>query len=278
MEGAISSSIIEDKVKARLSGIYQRSDDRVDNVNPNGLEDAFEEYDDFAGRLLVEITPDDRSSYLINLHGRRLRGGNRTFFANAIQPGTNELIAGFDRFEGASDSVQVSEVDNYGVSLTANWENVWGGTLTSISAFEQVTNFALGDVDGGVGAAFLGNSFLEFIPFPAESADGVTAHGQYKQEIRFTHDFGNVVNLTLGAFAFQEDLNLDNISFDSLSLGNPINAFGTQTQETTSLTLFGSAARNVTGVVLAEGGVDFNNLTAFVNEPTLYAVEVTKRF
>jgi len=36
--------------------------------------------------------------------------------------------------------------------------------------------------------------------------------------------------------------------------------------------------RNVTGVVQAEGGVDFNNFTAFVNEPTLYAVEVTKRF
>lgn len=36
--------------------------------------------------------------------------------------------------------------------------------------------------------------------------------------------------------------------------------------------------RNLTGVVQAEGGVDFNNFTAFVNEPTLYAVEVTKRF
>lgn len=255
LEGAISGALVEDKVAARLSGIYQRSDDRVDNINPNGLEDAFEEFDDFAARLLVEITPDDRSSYLLNIHGRSLRGGSRTFFANAIAPGTNELVANFNRFEGASDSVQISEVDNIGVSLTANWDEVWGGTLTSISAFEQVTNFARGDVDGGVGAAFLGNNFPGFIPFSAESADGVTSHGQYTQEIRFNRDFGNVVNLTLGAFAFHEDLNLENISFDSLSPGNPINAFGTQNQETTSLALFGSVAWNVNDRLTATAGL-----------------------
>lgn len=255
LEGAISGSLIEDKVKARLSGIYQRSDDRVDNANPDAREAAFEEFDDFAGRLLVEITPDDRSSYLINLHGRSLRGGSRTFFANAIQPGTNELVDGFDRFEGASDSFQVSKVDNIGISLTANWENVWGGTLTSISAYENVTNFARGDVDGGVGAAFLGNSFPGIIPFPAESADGVTEHGQYTQEIRYNRDFGDVVNLTLGAFAFHEDLNLDNISFDSFGPGNPINAFGTQQQETTSLALFGSAAWNINDRLTATAGL-----------------------
>lgn len=254
LEGAISGALVEDKVKARLSGIYQRSDDRVDNINPNAIEGAFEEYDDFAGRLLVEITPDDRSSYLINIHGRSLRGGSRTFFANAIQPGTNELVSGFDRFEGASDSVQISEVDNIGASLTANWD-VWGGTLTSITAYENVNNFARGDVDGGVGAAFLGNSFPGIIPFSAESADGVTSHGQYTQEIRFNRDFANSVNLTLGAFAFRENLDLENISFDSLAPGNPINAFGTQNQETTSLALFGSAAWNVNDRLTATAGL-----------------------
>jgi len=255
LEGAVSGALVEDKVKARLSGIYQRSDDRVDNLNPNGDQGGFEEFDDFAGRLLVEITPDDRSSYLINVHGRRLRGGSRTFFANGIQPGTNELVDGFDRFEAIQDSVQVSKVDNVGVSLTANWDNVWGGTLTSISAYEQVKNFARGDVDGGFGAAFLGNSSPGFIPFPAESADGVTAHGQYTQEFRYNRDFGNTLNLTLGAFAFHEDLDLENISYDSLSPGNPINAYGTQNQETTSLALFGSAALKVSDRLTATGGL-----------------------
>ncbi len=255
LEGALSGALIEDKVAARISGIYQRSDDRVDNLNQNGDQDAFEEYEDIAGRLLVEITPNERSSFLINLHGRSLRGGSRTFFANAIQPGTNELVDGFDRFEAIQDALQVSEVDNIGISLTANWDNVWGGTLTSISAYENVTNFARGDVDGGFGANFLGNDTPGFIPFSAESADGVTSHGQYTQEIRFNRDFGDVVNLTLGAFAFHEDLNLDNISFDSLSPGNPVNAFGTQTQETTSLAIFGSAAWNVNDRLTATVGL-----------------------
>ena len=254
LEGAVSGALIPGKVAARASGIYQRSDDRVDNVNPDGREGAFEEYEDIAGRLLVEITPTDTASFLINLHGRTLRGGSRTFFANAIEPGTNELIDGFDRFEGASDSVQISEVDNYGVSLTANLD-LWGGTLTSISAFEQVTNFARGDVDGGVGAAFLGNDFPGFIPFSAESADGVKNHSQYTQEIRFNRDFGNTVNLTLGAFAFHEDLDLENFSFDSLAPGNPVNAFGTQTQETTSLAAFGSVAWNINERLTATAGL-----------------------
>ncbi len=254
LEGAVSGALIPGKVAARLSGIYQRSDDRVDNANPQAREEAFEEFDDYAARLLVEVTPTANSRYLINVHGRRLRGGSRTFFANAIQPGTNELVTNFDRFTGASDSFQVSEVDNVGVSLTADWD-VWGGTLTSISAFEKVTNFARGDVDGGVGAAFLGNSFPGFIPFPAESADGITDHGQYTQEIRFNKDFGGVVNLTLGGFAFHEDLNLDNLSFDSLAPGNPRNALAIQTQETTSLALFGSVAWNLTDRLTATGGI-----------------------
>ncbi|MEM7729475.1 MAG: TonB-dependent receptor [Pseudomonadota bacterium] len=254
LEGAISGALVPGKVAARLSGIYQRSDDRVVNSNPAAREAAFEEFDDYAARLLVEITPDANSSYLINVHGRRLRGGSRTFFANAIQPGTNELVANFDRFVGASDSFQVSEVDNIGVSLTADW-NVWGGTLTSISAFEKVTNFARGDVDGGVGAAFLGNSFPGFIPFPAESADGISDHGQYTQELRFNTNIGDTVNLTVGGFAFHEDLNLDNISYDSLGPGNPLNALAIQTQETTSLALFGSLAWNVTDRLTATGGL-----------------------
>ena len=36
--------------------------------------------------------------------------------------------------------------------------------------------------------------------------------------------------------------------------------------------------RNLFGAVEAEGAVDFNNFTAFINEPTIWAVEVTKRF
>jgi iron complex outermembrane recepter protein len=37
-------------------------------------------------------------------------------------------------------------------------------------------------------------------------------------------------------------------------------------------------ARNITNEVEAVGGIDFNNLTAFVNEPRTYGVEVGVRF
>ena len=37
-------------------------------------------------------------------------------------------------------------------------------------------------------------------------------------------------------------------------------------------------ARNITNNVSAVGGIDFNNLTAFVNEPRTWGVEIGARF
>ena len=36
--------------------------------------------------------------------------------------------------------------------------------------------------------------------------------------------------------------------------------------------------RNITDEVNVIGAIDFNNLTAFVNEPRMYGVELSKRF
>ena len=37
-------------------------------------------------------------------------------------------------------------------------------------------------------------------------------------------------------------------------------------------------ARNITDAVEAQGGIDFNNLTGFVNEPRIIGVEIGVKF
>lgn len=238
-EGAISGGLIEDKLSARLSGLYQRRDDYVDNAFPDGQQDGFEEFDELAGRLQFLFTPNNSVDALLNIHGRRLNGGSRTYRANVIQPGTNDFVPGFDRFVAAQDATQNLDVDNIGASLTLNVET-GPGTLTSVTSYENISINARGDVDGGFGADFAPPVGPGSIPFAAESADNITGHGQYTQELRYNWDHTENVNITLGAFGFYENLELENLSYDTLA-GGVENGRAIQDQQTTALALFGSS-------------------------------------
>ncbi|HBS30319.1 MAG TPA: TonB-dependent receptor, partial [Parvularcula sp.] len=83
-EGAVSGPLA-DTLSARLSALYQRRDDFVDNqfaedfpgaVAGDGA-DGFEEFQEFAGRLQFLWSPNADWSTLLNIHGRRLDGGSR---------------------------------------------------------------------------------------------------------------------------------------------------------------------------------------------------------
>lgn len=237
-EGAISGGLIDDKVAARLSGLYQRRDDYIDNTFTGGGEDGFEEFEEFAARLQLLFTPNDQVSGLLNIHGKTLDGGSRVFRANVIEPGQGGLVDTFDRFATAQDATQNLDVDNIGVSFKVEAE-AGPGLITSITAYENVSINARGDVDGGFGASFAPPSGPGFIPFSAESADNITGHGQWTQELRYNWDQSEALNITLGGFAFYETLEIENLSFDTLS-GGIINGLATQEQETTALAVFGS--------------------------------------
>jgi len=252
-EGAISGGLIEDKLSARFSGLYQRRDDYVDNSVPNVPQDGFEEFEEFAGRLQLLYTPNDDVTALLNIHGRTLDGGSRVFRANVIQPGTNDFVPEFDRFIAAQDSNQNLNVDNLGVTLKVDVEK-GPGVLTSISSFETVSADTRGDVDGGFGASFAPPSGPGFIPFSAESADNITGHGQYTQELRYNWDHTENINITLGAFGFYENLELENLSYDTLA-GGVENGRAVQDQQTTALALFGSSEWQATDALTVTAGL-----------------------
>lgn len=235
LEAAWGQSLIPGELSSRVSGLYQRRDDFVDNSFSGG-EAGFEEFEEFAGRVQFLWEPRQDFSALLNLHGRILDGGSRLFRANIIERGSNHLVDGFDLFETAQDATQVLEVENVGASLTLDWRSRLG-TLTSITAWERVRITARGDVDGGFGADFAPPAGPGSIPFAAETADNIDAHDQLSQELRLAMALRPSLDLTLGTFLFWENLEIENLSFDTLAAG-ATNGRAVQDQETFAWAVF----------------------------------------
>ena len=253
VEAAVGGAL-SDTVSARVSGLYQTRSPYVENTIPNQPEDDFEGFDELAGRAQLRFEPANSDlDVLVNVHGRQLRGGSRTFQANAIAPGGG-IVDGFDRFTATNDAVQLLDVSNVGASLKAEW-GLGNGTVTSVSAIESVRIEARGDVDGGFGAAFLGNSQPGFIPFPAESQDNINDHSQLTQELRYNFDASDAVNVTVGAFVFLEDLEIESLSFDTITPPIPVNGQAIQNQDTESYSLFTSVVWDATDQLTATLGL-----------------------
>jgi iron complex outermembrane receptor protein len=240
----------------RVSGLYQRRDDFVENTFTGGGESGFEEFRDIAGR--VQLAFDRGGSFDANLSvfGRDLSGGSRLFRANIIEPGEGGLIDGFDRFTTAQDATQILETDTFGVILQTN-TRIGAFTLSGVSSYSEVRLDARGDVDGGFGATFAPPSGPGFIPFPAESADNITGHSQRTSEIRLSGPLAAGIDVTFGGFYFREELEIENESFDTLA-GGILNGLAVQEQRTTAYAIFGSTAIAVTPRLQLTAGLRFS--------------------
>lgn len=251
VEGAFNTPINE-TLSVRTSVLYQGRDDFVKNTFSKG-ENGFEEFTEKAARIQALYTPTQNLTALFNLHGRKLDGGSRLFRANIIAPGTDDLIPGFRLFSTGQDATQLLEVDNVGGSVKLDIA-LGAGTLTTVTAYESVELVARGDVDGGYGADYAPPVGQGSIPFSAESADNITGHDQFTQEARFAFNPTPKMTTTLGAYFFYENLELENLSFDTLSDG-ALNGKAVQDQETTSVALFTSTEYALTDKWTLNGGV-----------------------
>jgi iron complex outermembrane receptor protein len=222
----------------RVSGLYQRRDDFVDNIFTGSGERGFEEFRDVAGRVQLGFDRDGSFNANLSVFGRDLSGGSRLFRANIIQPGRGGLIDGFNRFATAQDATQILESNTFGAILQTNTQ--FGAfTLSGVSSYSEVRLDARGDVDGGFGASFAPPSGPGFIPFSAESADNITGHRQQTSELRLSGPLSPGIDVTLGGFYFRENLEIENESFDTLA-GGTRNGLAVQDQRTTAYALFGS--------------------------------------
>jgi iron complex outermembrane receptor protein len=228
IEAAINQPLSE-QAALRVSMQHQHRDDWVTNSFAAGPTRELEGYDDTAARVQYLYQPDAGFSALGNLHARHLKGSARLFRANIIQPGTNELVPGFDPKSIALDGVNEQTLDNLGGSLRLRWQ--WGDkTVHSITGYETVESFSRGDIDGGVAGA---------TPFPAESADGLPEHRQLSQEFRVESNDPGPMNWLAGLYYFNEDLTIDSFNYDTTG-GGAVNGFAQQTQKNTAWAVFGS--------------------------------------
>jgi len=233
--GALSKT-----VSARFSALYQGQSDWVDNLH-TGEDNALGGYTTTAYRLQFLWEPSDKFSGLFNVHGWDVDGTARIFRANIIKKGTNDLVDDFQQDVVYHDGLNKQDISSLGGLLRFDY-NFGSATLTSVTGYESLNDmYSRGDIDGGFGGEFDGHpGGPGFIPFTSESADGIPSLTQWTEELRIASNNAEVFNWLVGAYYFDEDLDVDSFSYNSYAAGNPQNGYAIQTQQTTSYALFGS--------------------------------------
>jgi iron complex outermembrane receptor protein len=233
---------LTDTLSARVSLLQQDRDDWIDNKAPGfEKEDQLGGYGETAGRIQLLWEPSDNFSALFNYHFRDADADARIFRANIIKPGTNDLVNDFDRevvyHDAASRNNQTIEMK--GSSLKLSYD-MGTHTLTSVTGYESAEMFSVGDIDGGYGASFLGDYMGPgFIPFPSETGAKMPDHSQITQEVRLSSNDLGEFDYQVGFFYFDEDLTINNLSFNTLG-GGVQDGIAIQNMETTAWAVFAS--------------------------------------
>jgi iron complex outermembrane recepter protein len=264
VQGAIGGSVGEN-FAVRVSGLYQRQSDYVDNTNPSAPQkNALEGYKEFAGRLQVLFTPTDDDELLVAGQVRSLTGTARVFRANVFERGKTGLRPGFRRDQVATDGKNEQNVDT--LNFSSRYTHDFGGvSLISVTSYWDGDATSVGDVDGGFGASFLPPALTGpgVIPFTAETRDSVPFLTQFTQELRLASDTTGPLSFQAGAFYFKEKLRIDSENYSTL--GDPLNAAGginifvRQRQNSKAYGLFGSATYKLTDQFSVTGGLRYNS-------------------
>ena len=259
VEGAVNVPL-SSTASLRVALQSQNRDDWVNNTRATAPTKELEGYNDNAARVQLLLTPDKNYSVLFNVHTRDLKGSARVFRANIIQGGTNNLVAGFDPARVSQDGINKQEVKNTGGSVRVRWDMGNGMALSSITGYETVKSLSGGDIDGGFGAVFLGpgNFGPGFIPFDAESADGMPKHKQFTQEFRLESTGSGALKWLAGLYYFDEQLNIDSFNFSSLG-GNARNGFATQKQDNQAYAVFGSLNLDASDALKLRAGLRYTD-------------------
>ncbi len=239
----------------RVSLLNQTRDDWVKNTVAAGPTQKLEGYRDSALRAQLLYDGGNALNVLANVHARDYKGSARLFRANIIQPGTNNLVAGFDPATISIDGKNTSELQNYGGNLRVKLD-LGGMALYSITGLESVHTYSRGDIDGGYGASFLPKSGPGSIPFASESADGMPEHSQFTQELRLESSTAGPLSWQAGAFLFRESYKVESFSYDSLG-GNAQNGYERVKQVNDAYALFGALNYAVTSDLKLRGGLRY---------------------
>jgi len=262
VDAGVGGALVEDLASFRVSGLYRQRDDYIDNITLNTDGDDLGEFEEFAGRVQLLLTPNDNLDVLLNAHGRTIDGTSAIFRANIIRPGGG-LADEFDRdevfFDGGNDNSQ--SADTYGFSGRIDYD-FNGATLTSITGYEAGKSDSVGDIDGGTGAVFLpGGSIPGFIPFPAETQDSLEDLKQFSQEIRLSSENTTGLTWQLGGYYFDT-------SFDIRTVGPAFPPETVVSHGNEAYAVFGQVGYDVTERLRLTGGLRYTDEERTFSAPT----------
>lgn len=241
-EGAVGGSLIEDKLSARVSVLKRDRDNWVTNgfTGRKSLGD----YDEAAGRIQVDWTPNDRFSALLSYQRRNLEGTSALFRANVFDTGSNELNSNFDRelvnYDGGDDNPQGYVSTGTTLNLQWDFDNV---SATSITSWQESQGSSRGDIDGGVASE---------VPFPSVSEDGADTD-QFTQEFRLASQTDGPFSWQVGAFYFDSDLVVTTDSFASMGFVSSQDTIIQQKNE--AWAVFGQGSYDITDRLTLTAGV-----------------------
>jgi iron complex outermembrane recepter protein len=239
IKGAVGGKL-SDTLSARVSGLFQSQSDWIDNTFTK-KDKALGGQQTWAYRAQLLWEPSEKFKALANVHGWNLDGTARIFRANILKKGTSELVDGYEQDKVAQDGKNEQKIGATGGVLKLDYD-FGSATLTSVTGYETLNKmYSRGDIDGGYGAVFAPPYGPGFIPFSSESADGLPKLDQFTQEVRLaSHNKKGRWNWLLGFYYFDESLQADTFSYNSLAPGNPQDGYAFQTQDATSWAGFAS--------------------------------------
>ena len=253
LEGAYNMPLGPDWA-IRVSAQSQHRDNWVTNTAPKEQTGPLEGYDDQAARVQLLYKPSASFSALFNVHGRDLDGTARLFRANIIQPGTNNLVAGFDPYQVQFDGGNKQTLENEGASAHLRWVLNDQLVLHSITGWEHVQSLSRGDVDGGYGAAYDPPQGPGVIPFADETSDALHGHDQASQEFRAEYTAGPLTAQG-GLYVFHEQYDIHSLAYDTL-FGGPTTEVDAG-QKNDAWAVFGSLGYEVTKDLKLRGGLRY---------------------
>ena len=263
VDAGVGGPIIQDVLAVRVSGLYQRRDDWIDNtysgpsadgtVSPK--KDAMGGFEERDARIQLLLAPTGTGfSMLTSFHARKYSGTSTIFHRGAFTKGSND-VSDEPRSQIALDEAynNPQAYDTYGASsrIAMDFGPV---TLTSISAWETTSGYSRGDTDGGAGADYPVNGVANGF---GQSQGNVRDLDQLSQELRLSSNGDTRFKWQVGGMWFnQRDITefYQRAYFLTPPANNPNNWVRLR-NENTSWALFGQASYELAeGLTVTAGG------------------------
>ena len=200
-KGRVSFPLVEDKLAVKIGGTYKKRDGYYDNITQGGNRGKI---DYFGGTVALLFTPTDNFEALFTVDRIEDR---------AEIPPQDPRYNGNDPFINESDiqESQILSVDGYGLQM------IWDldvGKITSITGYSDNADKVLQDFDG---ASITGGS----TPLGRLHTLRDQVYEQWSQELRFEKSFGDDLDMTLGGYYFESELDFHQQTENIVQIPNP---------------------------------------------------------